>query len=142
MKKIGFVLVITLVVIGTVFAQNWGNRGGLQSVTVNGTLQLQNGQIVVASGNTIYYCPIIGRYVGFIDGLKEGSNVTVEGFAYGNMLQPTKLTADGKSYDFLANNNGGYDCYASGYNCYGGGNCGGGMMASGFGGRRGGIRGW
>jgi hypothetical protein len=132
MKKIGFALVITLVVIGTAFAQNWGVS---QSVTVNGTLQLQNGQIVVVSGNTVYYCPTIGRYVGFIDGLKEGASVSVEGYAYGNVLQPTKLTAGGKSYDFPANNN-------SDYYCYGGGYCGGRMMAGGFGGRRGGMRGW
>jgi hypothetical protein len=129
MKKLSFVLVIALLAIGTASAQGWG-RGVPQTVIVEGTLQLQNGQIVVSSGNTVYYCPLIGRYVGFIDGLKEGSRVTIEGFAYGNMLQPIKLTTGGKSYDFLASNSGGYDCYGGGY-------CGGPMMAGGRG-----RRGW
>jgi hypothetical protein len=131
MKKLIFVLVITVLVIGIVSAQNWGNRGNPQSVTVYGTLQLQNSQIVVVSGNTVYFCPMIGRYVGFIDGLKKGNSVTIEGFTYGNMLQPTKLTAGGQSYAFFANVNGGYDCYY-----YSEGYCGG------FGGGRGMGRCW
>jgi hypothetical protein len=141
MKKLGFVLAIAFFAIGTASAQGWGNWGNVpQLVTVEGTLQLQNGQIVVSSGNTVYYCPVIGRYVGFIDGLKEGSRVTIEGYAVGNVLQPAKLTASGKSYDFLANSSGAYDCYGGGGGC-GGGYCGGQMMAGGFGGGRG-RRGW
>jgi hypothetical protein len=137
MKKLMLVLVITTVcAVGTVFAQNWGNS---QPVTVDGTLQLQNGQFAVTSGNTTYYVPAIGQYVGFIDGLKEGSSVTIEGYVYGNILQPSKMTVNGKSYDMLSNNYGGNNGYGygAGYG-YCGGYCGGGgygMMGRGMRGR-------
>jgi hypothetical protein len=42
-KKVIFVLVIAILAIGTISAQVWGNQQGApQSVTVEGTLQLQN----------------------------------------------------------------------------------------------------
>ncbi|MDR0447976.1 MAG: hypothetical protein LBH07_04845 [Treponema sp.] len=136
MKKLIFVLAFGILVIGAASAQGWGRGVVPQSVTVSGTLQLQNGQFTVVSGNTAYYCPMIGQYVGFIDSLKEGSSITIEGFVYGNLIQPTKLTTGGKSYDFPANNLGGYGGYCGGY---GGGYCAG-PMAGGFGGRRSGRR--
>ena len=101
MKKIGFAAFITFLSINAIFAQGWGNpRSAVQSVTVEGTLQLQNGQIAVSTGNAVYFVPMLGRYVGFIDGIKEGNKVTVEGYASGNYLFPSKVTVDGKSYDF------------------------------------------
>ncbi|MDR0442341.1 MAG: hypothetical protein LBH44_02925 [Treponema sp.] len=127
MKKLLFILAIIFLAAGTASAQGWGN-----SVTVTGALQLQNGQVTIINGNIAYYCPMIERYAGFIDGLKEGNTVTIEGFAYGNLLQPVKITAGGKSYDFLANNNSG------GF----GGRCCTGTMAGGFCGRRGGRGRW
>jgi hypothetical protein len=106
MKKLIFVLIIALLAIGTISAQNRGDWGASQSVTVSGTLQLQNGFIAVADGAVVYLVPMLERYVGFIDGLKEGANVSVEGYAFGNFLQPSKVTINGKSYDFLANGTG------------------------------------
>ena len=106
MKKFMLVLVIAVSVIGMASAQNWRNGwGNSQVITVAGTLQLQNGAIAVASGNTVYYVPMLERYIGFIDGLKEGAQVNLEGYVAGNgnVLQPTKFTLNGKSYDLLAN---------------------------------------
>jgi len=132
MKKISFLFIIAFMATGAVFAQNWG--GVSQRVTLNGTLQLQNGQIALASGNTVYFVPTLTRYIGFIDGLKEGVGISIEGYASGNYLEPSKVTINGKSYDFLANNNqgqgwggygycGGYGSFNSGGNGYGGYGC-------------------
>jgi len=113
-----FLTAIACLATGTIFAQNWG--GVSQSVTVTGTLQLQNGQIALAGGNTFYFVPTLGRYIGFIEGLKEGASVSIDGYVWGNYLEPSKLTIGGKSYNFSANNlgqgwGGGY-----GYGGYGG----------------------
>jgi hypothetical protein len=99
MKKIIIILAVAFLAIGTLPAQGWGGRGIPESVKIEGTLQLHNGQFAVASGNNVYYVPMIGRYVGFIDGLKEGSNVSFEGYVSGNLLRPVKMTISGKSYD-------------------------------------------
>ena len=103
MKKIGLALAIALLAIGTVSAQGWGNWGGASqtTVTVEGTLQLQNGQIAVSSGNATFFVPMLGRYVGFVEGLREGARVSVVGYASGNFLQPVQFTIDGRTYDLL-----------------------------------------
>ena len=118
MKKLGFVLVIAFLAIGTVSAQNWGNS---QSITVEGTLQLQNGQIAVSTGNAVYFVPELGRYIGFIDGLREGAQCQVDGYASGNFIQATRFTVNGKSYDLDANYpQGGYGYHhGGGYGGYG-----------------------
>ena len=134
MKKPGFVLVIAFVAIGGISAQNWGNS---QSITIEGTLQLQNGQVAVSTENAVYFVPELGRYVGFIDGLREGARVSVAGYASGNYLQLVQMTLNGKSYDFLTNN------FAQGYGGCGRGYCSGPAGFSGGGrggwGRRGGC---
>ncbi|GHV78124.1 hypothetical protein AGMMS49942_29450 [Spirochaetia bacterium] len=106
MKKFIFVLAIALGAAGMVSAQGWGNRGGVsQALTLAGTLQLRNGTIALESSNTVYYVPLLERYIGFIEGLKEGAQVTLEGYAAGNgnYLELTKMTLNGKNYDFPAN---------------------------------------
>ncbi|MDR0487640.1 MAG: hypothetical protein LBG91_05275 [Treponema sp.] len=129
MKRFGFLLLVALLTAGAISAQNRGNPWGVsQSVTANGTLQLQNGLIVVADGTTVYFVPVLERYIGFIDGLKEGARVSVEGYLSGNYIQPSKVTINGKSYDFPVNN---------GYG-QGRGRGGSGPMRGGFGGRGGG----
>jgi hypothetical protein len=102
MKKLMFLTAIACLSAGTIFAQGWG--GVSRTITVTGTLQLQNGQIALASGNTVYFIPTLERYIGFIDGLKEGARVSIDGYASGNYLEPSKVTIDGKSYDFFPNN--------------------------------------
>jgi capsule polysaccharide modification protein KpsS len=99
MKKFMLVLVIAANVAGAVFAQSAGNPWG-QVVTIDGTLGLQNGAIVLISGNTVYFVPDLTRYVGFVDGLKEGARVNVQGYVGGyNTLMPTAFTVNGKFYD-------------------------------------------
>ncbi|MCL1927481.1 MAG: hypothetical protein FWG07_01630 [Treponema sp.] len=106
MKKFVFLSVITCLVIGTVFAQNQGRekRNPPEQITVEGTLQLQDGTIAVKSGETVYYVPMLHRYAGFVEGIKEGNRVSIEGYALKNHLRPTKLTISGKSYDFPVKN--------------------------------------
>jgi len=69
-------------------------------VTVQGTLQLQNGMVAVASGDTVYAVPRLTRYIGFINGLTEGTNVTVEGTRVRNRIQPAKVTIADRTYEF------------------------------------------
>jgi hypothetical protein len=142
MKKLGFLLVIACLTGGAVSAQMWGyGWTPPQTVTVEGTLQLQNGQIVLSSGSTVYFIPVLVRYIGFIEGLREGARISVEGYANGSLLQPTKFTIGGKTYDLTApaNTPGAAYCpYAQ--NCPYGGICGGycggsfGRRGAGFGG--------
>jgi hypothetical protein len=101
MKKLMFLTAVVCLATGSIFAQGWG--GVSQKITVNGTLQLQNGQIALASGNTVYFVPTLGRYIGFIDGIKEGASVSIDGYASGNYLEPSRVTVNGKSYDFSTN---------------------------------------
>ena len=101
MKKLVFLSLIALLVIGTVSAQGWTSP---ETIRVEGTLQLQNGYIVLSTGTVVYYIPGLMRYIGFIDGLREGARISVEGFVSGNLLQATKLIIGGREYDLLANN--------------------------------------
>ena len=105
MKKLGFLIAIVCLAAGMASAQNWGNGWGTptQIVSVTGTLQLQNGVIAVVSGNMAYYVPALTQYIGFIEGLREGAQISIDGYASGNYVQPTKVTISGKSYDFSAN---------------------------------------
>jgi hypothetical protein len=92
--------------------QSW-NRGQQQrqftppeSTSVSGNLTLLQGMIAVKSNDTTYLVRGINRYIGFIDGLKEGAAVTLEGFARPNpqdnkvkIMSVQKLTLNGKDYD-------------------------------------------
>jgi len=129
MKKVVVILTVAFLAIGTLSAQSFSRWNIPASVKIEGTLQLHNGQFAVASGNNIYYVPAISRYVGFIDGLKEGSNVSFEGYVSGNLLQPLKMTINGKSYD-LAAGTGINNLNNRGFNGFGPGDC----CGSGFGG--------
>jgi hypothetical protein len=112
---------IGLLCAGSVWAQDWGHgpgrRGNLppaETVTVNGTLQLVEGRIaLVADGKTYYTNGPFQRLIGFIDGLKEGAAVRLEGPATTVPLNPnarflwvTKLTFNGKTYDFPSTSGG------------------------------------
>ena len=89
-------MVIALVAAGTSWAQWWGTP---ETVSIQGTAGLQNGQFVIISGDSVYFVPLLGRYVGFIDGLREGASVSIEGFAFGNHIRPVRMTIGGRSYD-------------------------------------------
>ena len=133
MKKLGLVMIIACLAVGMVSAQGWGGWPTPQTISVTGTLQLQNGVIAVVSGNDAYYVPMLTRYIGFIEGLREGAQISMDGFASGNYLQPTRVTINGKNYDFTANvpqgrsrgpqgmAYGGYGCGGRGWGRQGGG---------------------
>jgi len=108
MKKLIVLVSLALAVTGMVSAQTgfpggpWG-RGGWEvageTTTVTGVIQIQNGVTVVVSGNTTYYVPVLMRYAGLIEGIREGAQISMEGFANLSMFMPTAFTVSGKQYD-------------------------------------------
>lgn len=125
MKRLSLFVLIAAMVAGTVFAQDKDATPGKndrqdrierrdlnrrpsesKSVTIEGTLKLEKGLVAVASGESVYYVPMLTRYIGFIDGLKEGTKVSVEGIESRNFIQPSKVTIAGKAYDFAADGRG------------------------------------
>jgi hypothetical protein len=113
-KKIILAALIAFVCAGAVSARDHRRDGRRRvppvgtAVTVTGTLQLINGEIaVVQSGNT-YYANRLHRFVGFIDGIKEGATVTLKGTAYQlplvtgfYKLAIAEMTINGKTYTGL-----------------------------------------
>jgi hypothetical protein len=92
-----------------------GNRQGMgsyprvpaENVTVTGNLTIAQGMIAVKNDNITYLLPGLNRYVGFIDSLKDGASVKLEGSAMSRspdaktkVLMISKLTIGGKEYDF------------------------------------------
>jgi len=71
------------------------------SVTVEGVLKLEKGFVAVENADNVYFVPMLNRYIGFINGLREGAKVSVEGYEFRNMIRPIKVTIEGKSYDFM-----------------------------------------
>jgi hypothetical protein len=72
------------------------------SVTVEGVLKLEKGFVAVENADKVYVVPMLNRYIGFINGLREGAKVSVEGYEFRNMIRPVKVTIEGKSYDFMS----------------------------------------
>jgi len=77
-----------------------------EKVTVSGSLAVAHGMPALKSGDVTYLLGGINRFIGFIDGLKEGAQVTIEGSALTSpknnnlkILRLSKLTLNGKSYD-------------------------------------------
>jgi hypothetical protein len=106
-KKFAVFLFISVLLTGTVFAQNKGNRPNrsdrkqeVTKVTIEGLLKLEKGIVAVESGGSVYYVPKLNRYIGFIEGLKEGTKASVEGSQFKDIIRPVKVTINGKSYDF------------------------------------------
>jgi hypothetical protein len=131
MKK-NVILVLLFMLTAGIFAQTAQERPRNrpleqpQTVSVSGALSIVNGHIAVQSGSTVFYVAGIQRFVGFIDGLKEGAQVMLDGYVHNRyedentkLLFVTKLTLNGKSYDtapagfdrqaFAGPGNGGFD---------------------------------
>ena len=75
-------------------------------VTISGNMTIAQGVLAVQSGDTTYLTPGLNRYVGFIEALKDGAPVNLEGSAQNysqdgtiKTFRVTKLTVGGKSYD-------------------------------------------
>jgi len=102
MKKIVLVCLFTAIIVGGIFAQS-----NAPTTTIQGTLGLKNGRISVVNGNITYYVRGLERFVGFIDGLKEGSQVSLDGYASvprvegqkDRLFYPVTLTLNGKTYE-------------------------------------------
>jgi len=99
--------------------QNKDNRKGeLKSLTIEGTLKLEKGLIAVESGDEVYFVPMLTRYIGFLEGLKEGERVSIEGYGHKKIILPKKVTLGEKSYDFIANIPDNKSRNGIGRNCY------------------------
>ena len=77
-----------------------------ESATVSGNLTIVKGRIAVKKDDVTYLTGGLNRFVGFIDGLKEGAAVTLEGKAVSvpqneklKFLMVEKMTLNGKEYD-------------------------------------------
>jgi hypothetical protein len=82
-----------------------GPEQSRDNLTIQGTLGFVNGQIALKSGGTTYYVWGLDRLFGFVDGLKEGAAVTLEGYAEEISLAPEyrlflaeKLVFNGREY--------------------------------------------
>ena len=82
------------------------NRPTAETVTITGSMVVASGMPALKSGEVTYFVTGISRLIGFVDGLKEGAQVTVEGRSMANprdetvkFLRVTKLTIGGKSYE-------------------------------------------
>ncbi|MDR0597371.1 MAG: hypothetical protein LBG14_02575 [Treponema sp.] len=102
MKKTIFFAFLAFLACGAAFAQP-----APATSAVDGTLGLRGGRIILASGDVTYYTRGLERFIGFIDGLKEGAQVSIEGYvsppslegAEERLLFPVKLTLNGKEYE-------------------------------------------
>jgi hypothetical protein len=102
MKKTAFLVFLALIACGVLFAQT-----APATTTVNGTLGLSGGRIVLKSDGTNYYVRGLERFIGFIDGLKDGAQAAIEGYVSSpsregtaeRLLFPVKLAIDGKDYE-------------------------------------------
>jgi hypothetical protein len=82
-------------------------RVSVEKLSLSGTLGLSQGIIVLQNGEEIWYVPGLRHYVGFIDGLKDGAAVTLEGWGRktpqtgeaAGFLRVSKLTLDGRNYE-------------------------------------------
>ncbi|MDR2596096.1 MAG: hypothetical protein LBC76_02125 [Treponema sp.] len=103
MKKIVLLCLLAAIICGSVFAQT----APPATTTIKGALGLSAGRIAVVSGDVTYYVRGLERFVGFIDGLKEGAQVSIEGYAStlafegqkGRFFYPITLTLNGKNYE-------------------------------------------
>ena len=82
------------------------NRLAPEPITVSGSMIVARGGPALKSGDVTYYVGGISRLIGFIDGLREGAQVSVEGVAVAvprnedvKLLRASKLIVGGKTYD-------------------------------------------
>lgn len=116
MKRIAIVLIVGLASVAAVSAQGFGMWNApaasqpVQELTkIEGKLTLVQGHPAVVSGGKTYMVRIPGMMYGYLDALKEGAAVKLEGYALAVPLaadtfffQTTKLNVGGKDYDLSA----------------------------------------
>jgi hypothetical protein len=114
MKKTLILLLLLTAAAGVTFAQVQGRdfrRAGprdAETSTITGKLELINGNIAVKNGDTVFNIIGLGGLIGFVDGLKEGAEVSLEGWAFAapgrsenRGFLVSKLTINGKEYGDL-----------------------------------------
>jgi hypothetical protein len=101
---------------GMVTAQDQGPQPGArfrgpgqreaEKTSLTGNLGISRGMISLESGGALYYVMGLDRLIGFIDGLKEGAPVSLEGYAFQsprfsgvNFFRTLSLGINGKTYD-------------------------------------------
>jgi hypothetical protein len=107
MKRVWLCVFLAVSMTALVFAQNTKTHGTPpEKTTISGTLGIAKGYLALRSGSDTYYVMGLNRFVGFIDGLKEGAQVSLEGYAFaipqndeGKAFTVTKLSLNGKDYD-------------------------------------------
>jgi len=106
-RKILF-FILAAVITASAFAQGTGkiNRPVTDKITVSGNLIVARGSPALVSGDVTYLIGGLRRLFGFVDGLKEGAEVSIEGVAMSSqkedktkLLIPSKLTLGGKTYE-------------------------------------------
>jgi len=78
----------------------------LEKITLEGTLELVDGRVAIKKDSKTYFVMIPSRLYGFVDGLKEGASVKVEGDSHevigvkdSYAVRVSTLTLDGKVID-------------------------------------------
>ncbi|MDR1174028.1 MAG: hypothetical protein LBK83_00980 [Treponema sp.] len=77
MKKIILTAIMIAALGAAAFARN--KVPALEQKTLSGTLVVEYGQIALRAEDGLYYVRGLGQLAGFVDGLKEGAAVTVQG---------------------------------------------------------------
>ena len=113
LKKTIIFITLALGLAAMTWAQGWGRRWdspntppqpAVETVTVSGSLIVSHGMPALTSGDVTYLIMGVNHLVGFIDGFKEGAQVSIEGSAIGRdgslkYLRPVKMILGGKTYD-------------------------------------------
>jgi hypothetical protein len=119
MKRIAWFILLGLSMVTLVSAEEKNHRNGgrgfppnpppvviAEAVTITGNLTIAQGMLAVKNNDITYQVPGLNRFIGFIDALKDGAQVTLEGSAITSpwdpktkLLRLTKLTINGKDYD-------------------------------------------
>jgi hypothetical protein len=112
MKRIVLCVLFAAVVSGVLVAQDPGDPGfsrrnqAPEKITLSGSLGLSQGRIVLESGGNTYYIAGLERLIGFVEGLKEGASVSLEGWAFPlprseteQIFRAAKLSLNGKDYE-------------------------------------------
>ncbi|MCL2209428.1 MAG: hypothetical protein FWC19_04550 [Treponema sp.] len=104
MKRLVIFLLACILTTGAIFAQDKAERPERQRevVTIDGIVKLEKGMVAVESGDSVFVVPVLNRYINFINGLKEGAKISVEGNAFKNFIMPKKVTIEGKTYDLAS----------------------------------------
>jgi hypothetical protein len=112
MKRIILCVLFAAALSGILFAQDSDRPGAFrrnrlpEKITLSGSLGLSRGRIVLESGGATYYIAGLGRLIGFVEGLKEGASVSLEGWAFPlprseteQIFRAAKLSLNGKDYE-------------------------------------------